>query len=284
VNPTLSRTFASPQSSAPDFQAPAAWSQNPGYSTGYAQPQTGQPNQIWGPPAQPWTQPQGWAQPQAPAQAMSLQGVLNKTTLVLVVSVLAAAVGWFFPVLWMIALVPALILGLVNSFKREPVPALVIAYGATEGLVLGGVSSYYEAIVPGVVFQAVAGTMLLFVIMLWLYRTERFRLSGNASKILVGCMLAYAGVAMLNLILVWSGVATTSMYQLEWNGIPVGILISVVAVALGAISLTSDFGMIDNGVRARMPERYEWSAAFGIILSLVWLYLEIIRLIANLRR
>ncbi|MGW9738918.1 Bax inhibitor-1/YccA family membrane protein [Micrococcus luteus] len=207
---------------------------------------------------------------------MTYNDVVGKTGLMLVLVVVAGAVGWFSPGLMIVGAIAGLVLGLVNSFKREPSPVLIMLYALAEGLFLGGISAVFEASYPGIVVQAVLGTFSVFAVMLALYTSGKFRPTPRMTKIVMTAMLGYLVFMLVNLVLTWTGIA-----NLRTGGL--GLIIGAIAVLLAAYSLTMDFEMAAVGVKNGAPQKYSWSVAFGLTVTLVWLYIEILRIVAILR-
>lgn len=207
---------------------------------------------------------------------MTYNDVVGKTGLMLVLVVVAGAVGWFSPGLMIVGAIAGLVLGLVNSFKREPSPVLIMLYALAEGLFLGGISAVFEASYPGIVVQAVLGTFSVFAVMLALYTSGRFRPTPRMTKIVMTAMLGYLVFMLVNLVLTWTGIA-----NLRTGGL--GLIIGAIAVLLAAYSLTMDFEMAAVGVKNGAPQKYSWSVAFGLTVTLVWLYVEILRILSILR-
>ena len=207
---------------------------------------------------------------------MTYNDVVGKTGLMLVLVVVAGAVGWFSPGLMIVGAIAGLVLGLVNSFKREPSPVLIMLYALAEGLFLGGISAVFEAAYPGIVVQAVLGTFSVFAVMLALYTSGKFRPTPRMTKIVMTAMLGYLVFMLVNLVLTWTGIA-----NLRTGGL--GLIIGAIAVLLAAYSLTMDFEMAAVGVKNGAPQKYSWSVAFGLTVTLVWLYVEILRILSILR-
>jgi len=172
--------------------------------------------------------------------------VTNETTFALgAMAVFAGAVGSF-------------VLGLVNSFKREPSPALILVYAAFEGLLLGGFSGVMEARYEGIVVQAVLATLATFGYMIF---------------------------SLINFALMMTGMTTGAwgLRSLTIMGIPLGVPLGILAVILASFFLAIDFESIENGVRNGLPQRYAWAGAFGLVVTLVWLYVEFLRLLSYFR-
>jgi uncharacterized YccA/Bax inhibitor family protein len=225
---------------------------------------------------------QAYAAPSAgPLQTgrISYDDVLVKTGLTFAVLLVGAGVGWFNPALTLVGLLGGLVLGLVNAFKKEPSPALILAYAALMGIGLGGISMAYQAQFDGIVQQAVLGTFCVFAVALVAYRTGRIRVTPKFQRMVMIGMFGYLAFSLVNLVLGLFGVGGGWGFR---TGL-VGILISLAAVALAAFSLVLDFDFIDKSVAAGVPARYAWTAAFGLVVTLVWLYLEMLRLLALLQ-
>ena len=215
----------------------------------------------------------------SPAQTgrMTYDDVVMRTAMVLATVVAGAVVGWWQPGLAIIGAIVGLVLGLVNSFKREPSPALILAYGAFQGLFLGGISYFFNAQFGGIVVQAVLATFATFGVMLALYRSGAIRATPRFRKIMLGAVLGYAVFCLINFAFVMFGAGTGLRTGM------LGLLIGAVGATLAALSLVLDFDFIEQGVRNGIPQRYAWTAAFGLAVTLIWLYIEFLRIIAILR-
>ena len=288
------------------YGAPAAYGQAPQYGQAYGQqygqvPQYGQTyGQSYGQlsPEQVTGLEQQYAAPSATnvdRGRMTYDDVIMRTAAMFAVILAVGAVTWglatneetgaigFLAV--MVGSVGALVLGLVNSFKREPSPVLILAYAAFEGAMLGALSGVMEMAYPGIVMQAVVGTLAVFAVMLAAYKVAGFRVSGKAARILVLAMLGYLLFSLVNVVLMATGVVTDpwGLRGATVAGIPLGLLIGAVAVVMAAVSLALDFESIQRGVERGLPTRYAWAGAFGLTVTLVWLYVEILRILAILR-
>lgn len=217
---------------------------------------------------------------------MTYENTISKTVMLFLIVLALGAVGWMIPALMIPGAIAGLVLGLVNAFKKEPSVPLIVAYAAAQGLFLGGISGFYEAMLPGIVSQAVIGTFAVFGVTLLLFRNGKVRTSPRATKIFLIAMVGYLVFSLVNVVLMLAG-ASTDPWGLntgvEIFGIPLGLLIGGLAVLLAAYSLVMDFELIQNGVRNRVPEKWGWTAAFGLMVTLIWLYLEILRIIAIFR-
>jgi uncharacterized YccA/Bax inhibitor family protein len=216
---------------------------------------------------------------------MSYEDTIVKTAISFVVLVVGAAAGWFFPILLFPALIVGLALGLVNSFKREPSPALILIYSLAEGALVGAVSVWYnQAFGSGIVPMAVFGTLGVVAVTLALFASGKVRASRRATKIFLVAIVGYLAFSVVNLGLMLFGV-TKSMNGLRdvvipGTSIPLGVPLGILVVIMAAYSLVIDFDFVQRGVQTGQPRRYGWTAAFGIVVTVVWLYLEILRLIS----
>jgi uncharacterized YccA/Bax inhibitor family protein len=177
------------------------------------------------------------------------------------------------------------ILALVNIFKKKPSPALVLSYAAVEGVFVGGISMFFSQWYEGIVTQAVLGTLAVVGITLALFASGKVRASRKATKVFLVAMLGYVAFSLINMVLMLTGV-TSGMFGLrsvEIFGIPLGAIIGVLVIVMAAYSLVLDFTSIKVGVERGAPRVYGWTAAFGIMVTVVWLYLEVLRLLAILR-
>jgi len=179
----------------------------------------------------------------------------------------------------------AFVLGLVNSFKREPSPALILAYAAFEGLLLGGFSGIMEARYEGIVVQAVLATLATFGAMLAAYSYGGFRVQGRFRRVVVVATFGYMIFSLINFVLMMTGATTGAwgLRSLTIMGIPLGVPLGILAVILASFFLAIDFESIENGVRNGLPRRYAWAGAFGLVVTLVWLYVEFLRLLSYFR-
>ena len=222
---------------------------------------------------------------------MTYDDVIVRTAACLGAVMAGAAVTLFvsMPLASMLMIVGALggfVLALVNTFKKQPSPALILAYAGLEGLFLGGLTRILDGMFPGVGLQAVIGTLSVFAVTLLLFRSGKVRATPKAMRFFMIAMIGYAVFALVNMVMVWTG-AVQSPFGLSTSiqifGIPLGVFIGILAIGLAAFSLIMDFTSIEAGVRAGAPERFSWTAAFGLTVTLVWLYVEIIRLLSILR-
>lgn len=227
---------------------------------------------------QPATPPAG--------ETMAVETTIQKSAAAFGLLVVGAAIGWVttesIPFLWIGAGIVGFVLALVNIFKKEPSPALVLAYAGVQGIFVGGISAWYEAINPGIVAQAVIATLVVVGVTLALFASGKIRASKKATKIFLIAMIGYAVFSLVNFGLMIFGV-TDDPFGLRSTpifGIPLGVILGIFVVIMAAYSLVLDFDFIQQGVRNRAPKKYEWSGVFGIMVTVIWLYLEILRMLA----
>lgn len=225
--------------------------------------------------------PQGFRAGTAVQRPMTIDDVVTKTGISLAVLVLAGAFTWITQ-LYVLALPAALVgfvLALVIIFKKTISPALVLGYAAAEGLFLGAISRLFEEQWSGIVLQAVVGTVAVFGGMLVVYRTGAIRVTPRFTKWLVGAMIGVVVLMLVNLI---AGFLTPGGLGLRDGG-PLAIIFSLVCIGVAAFSFLLDFDAADQAIRAQAPEKFAWYIAFGLMVTLVWLYLEILRLLSYFR-
>lgn len=221
--------------------------------------------------------------PEANGSVMTMENTMHKIVVSFVILLATAGIGWFVPALLLPAVIVGLALGLVNSFKKEPSAPLILIYAAAEGLVVGGFSAVLERMYPGIAVQAVMATFVVIGVTLALFASGKIRESAKMTKIFMIAMLSYLAFSLLNLVLMVTNVSDNPWGlrgDVHIAGIPLGLILGVLAVLMGAYSLVMDFTFIQNGVRNQVPAKYGWTGAFGIVVTVVWLYLEIIRMFA----
>ncbi len=211
---------------------------------------------------------------------MTVEDAVAKTAQLLGIAVVTGALTWALGLgaLAFPAAIVGLVLALVISFKQSTSPGLIVAYATVEGVFLGGISQFFNARYPGIVVQAVVGTAAVAGVMLALYRSGRIRVTPRFTKMVIGATLGFLALIVVNLV---AGFFTDGGLGLREG--PLGIVVGLVAIALASLNLVLDFDLIENGARQRLPERYGWFAAFALMVTLVWLYFEILRLLAILR-
>jgi uncharacterized YccA/Bax inhibitor family protein len=231
---------------------------------------------------------------------MTIEDTVWKTAGLFAVLLVTAVGGWLWTMSsvtpanpnpnmtpWIVGMLGGFVLSLVVIFtSRKTIrPALIFAYAAFEGLFVGGISAYFEMIWEGIVLQATLGTLSVVGVTLALFASGKIRASKRATKIFMVAMLGYLVFSLINLGLMWFGadIAGGPFGMLSNEGplgIPWGVLIGVFVVIMAAYSLVLDFDMIQQGVRNGAPRKYGWLGGFGIMVTVVWLYIEILRLLS----
>ncbi|MFC9251006.1 Bax inhibitor-1/YccA family protein [Amycolatopsis thailandensis] len=176
------------------------------------------------------------------------------------------------------ALVGGMIVGLVISlviiFKQKPSGPLTLAYSAAEGVFLGAISGLFELLYPGIAIQAIIGTAGVFIAMLVVYKTGAVKVTPKLTKWIIGAVVGVAILMLVNLITSFFG------FNPLRDGGPIAIIFSLVVIGVAAFSFLLDFDQADRMIREGMPSKWAWFAAFGLMTTLVWLYLEILRLLS----
>jgi uncharacterized YccA/Bax inhibitor family protein len=220
------------------------------------------------------------------AEAMTLQGTVNKTGICLLILVACAAFTWNQAMdsqpVGIYALGGAIlgfVVALVTIFKKTWAPVTAPLYAALEGLFLGAISAIYESRYPGLPMNAVGLTFGCLAALLAAYSSGLIRPSENFK---LGIVAATGAVGILYLVSIGLGFFGVTIPGIFGSG-PIGIAFSLFVVGLAALNLVLDFDLIETGVRAGAPKYMEWYGAFGLLVTLIWLYLEILRLLAKLQ-
>ncbi len=221
----------------------------------------------------------------AAAERMSIEGVINKSFFLLTLLIVSAALSWIvaarIPGLGTVEIMAGILVGfvlaLVISFVPRLAPVLSIFYALAEGLALGAISQVFNHQYPGIALQAFGATIAVFLVMFAVYRlhivtvTQRFRAVMMGA--LMGIMLFYAAAIILGFFVDTSFVFSGA----------IGLVVSLVIVVVAAFSLMLDFDMIESGIESGAPASFEWYAAFGLMVTIIWIYIEILRLLSILR-
>lgn len=244
-------------------------------------------------PAAPVTVTGGAGATEVTGPAMSIEGTMVKTFGLFALLLVGAVGAWMLttvnPAAGSMAMIVGGIVGfvlaMVNIFKREPSAPLVLLYALAQGVFLGALSRVFEAQWDGIVVQAVLATLAVVGVTLALFASGKIRASAKGTKIFLIAMVGYVVFSLINMLLVSFNVISNpwGIGGMEIFGIPLGLIIGVFAVLLGAYSLVLDFEFIRNGVANRMPAKYEWTGGFGIMVTVIWLYTEILRMLAITR-
>ena len=219
---------------------------------------------------------------------LTFADVVVKSTILFLITVVMAFVGWALvpsmpAVLW-IGLGGSFVLGLINAFKKAVSPVLVLLYATFAGLMLGAISWAYDQMAlaqdyQGLVSQAIIGTLTAFGVMLFLYGTGIVKVNGKFMRIFLAAMISYFVIAMASFVGALFGVGG------GWGFYGVGgwgLLLCAAGVLLASFALMIDFEAVKQGIAMGLPERESWRLSFGLLLTLVWLYLEILRFLSIL--
>ena len=277
TNPVLSR---------PDAFTPQQQHQ-PGHpQQGYPQqPQYGYPQPGQQYPGQPYA-------PQQPVQAargvMTIDDVITKTAITLGGLIVTAALTFMF--LPIELLYPSLIIsGLVGfvtvlfvSFRRLVNPAMVLLYAAIEGIFIGAFSLLFETMFPGIVVQAVLGTFAAAGVTLAAYKAFRIKVTNRFRKVVLISTMAFAGVMLVNFVMALFGV-DTGLRTVGGGFNMLALIASAIGVVLAVFNLIMDFDYIEQGIAVQAPASESWRAAFGLTVTMVWLYTELLRILSYFR-
>jgi len=226
----------------------------------------------------------------ATGEAMTIQGTVNKTGLLLLFVVVTAAWTWglshsetpeaAYP--WMLGgLLVGFVTALVTVFKKTWAPISAPVYALCEGLALGGISAIFERSYPGIAIQAVSLTFGVMFVMLLAYKFGIIRATRGFK---LGVIAATGAIAVVYLVNMAMSLFFHTQMSFLYASTPLGIGISLAVVIIAALNLILDFDMIETAARMGAPKYMEWYGAFGLMVTLIWLYLEILRLLAKTRR
>jgi uncharacterized YccA/Bax inhibitor family protein len=221
-----------------------------------------------------------------PSVAMTIQGTVTKTALLLAVVVAAASITWnqfiqqnpIVSTLMYGGLIVGAITGIITCFKPTWAPVTTPIYATAEGLFLGGISAFFDTLYPGIAFQAVCLTFGTLFGLLLAYRSGLIRATENFK---LGVVAATGGICLLYLVGFVMSFFGAGIPYIHESGL-IGIGFSLFVVVIAALNLVLDFDFIEQGAERGAPKYMEWYGAFGLLVTLVWLYLEILRLLAKL--
>jgi uncharacterized YccA/Bax inhibitor family protein len=232
------------------------------------------------------TDPSTWHYPTGPVtqERMSLDSVVNRTAISLLLVVATAALTWvvmpnqYLGLAWMVGAFGSIGLSFAVSFMRTVSPALVMAFAMVEGLFIGAISETYEHLFNGVVPGAVLGTTAAFVATLAAYKFFNIQVTDRFRRGVTIAMFGFFIVVMLDFVLGFFGSA------IGFNGFGVlGLVMSFVGLGIGVLMLILDFDSVERGIAAGLPEQESWRAAFGLTVTLVWIYIQMLRMLAILQ-
>lgn len=220
----------------------------------------------------------------AATERMTIDDVVIRTVGLLTLTAVSAAVAWtvvpdrYTFAAWIGAAIVGLVLGFVITLARMTNPLLISAYAVIEGIFVGMVSKYYESFLDGIVLQAALGTFGVFFVMAALYRFQVIRATPRFIRGVIGATVGIFVVILLNWILALLGVNTHLR-----DGSPLAIGFSLVIIVIAALNFILDFHLVEEGIRQGAPRNYAWLCAVGILIGLIWVYIEILRLLSYLR-
>lgn len=214
---------------------------------------------------------------------MTIQGTVNKTMILLALCITSAYYTWFSPhaqTIMLPAVIGGFIFALITIFKKNWAPFTAPIYVLFQGAALGGISVMYETQMPGIVFQAISLTFATLGLMLFLFRYNIIRVT---DKLRSGIMIATGAIMVVYLISFVLGFFGTTVPMIHGSG-PIGIGFSLLVVGIAAFNLLLDFDLIEKSAKSkRAPAYMEWFGAFALMVTLIWLYLEILRLLSKIK-
>jgi uncharacterized YccA/Bax inhibitor family protein len=226
-----------------------------------------------------------YAGPRGAQRYMTLDDVVQRTGAMLLVLLAAGVVSWsvtstkMVTPLLVIGLLGGVGLGLYMAFTMKVNAVTALIYAACEGLLLGAISRIFESAYHGIVIQAITGTIMVAGGMLFVYKIGAIKVTPKFTRVVVGATIGCFGLMLVNLI---AYLFTPGGLGLRDGG-AFAVIFSLVCIVVAAMNLVMDFDMIERGIRNGADERFAWYASFGLMVTLIWLYLEILRLLGNLR-
>ena len=214
---------------------------------------------------------------------MTIEDVVAKTGFLFAILVVVGALAWSANLgqgALLIGFLGAFGIAMAISFSKSIKPGLVVAYAGLEGLALGTLSHFYESLYPGIVSQAVIGTIAAFAGVLFMYRSGRVRATPQFTRAVMGAAIGYFILGFVSIIASFFGVGKGYGF---YGVSGLGLLLAVAGVALASFFLVLDFDQIEKGVAAGVPEKESWRASFGLMVTIIWIYLEVLRLLSILR-
>lgn len=272
TNPVFTRSEQFSQASSPAGQQ---------YAQPYGAPQYGQQGRYGAPAPRPTQQP-------SPQGVMTIDDVITKTAITMGALIVSAAITFMFlpPAFMLPALIVSGIVGFVSvlfvSLRRVVNPAFVLAYSVIEGVFIGAFSLLFETMWAGIVPAAVLATFIAAGATLAAYKFLRVKVTSRFRKIVTISTFALLGVVLVNLVVVLFG-GGLGLRMIGPEAGPLAWLISAVAVVLAVANLIMDFDYIEQGIRNRLPASESWRGAFGLTVTMVWLYTEILRVLSYFR-
>lgn len=222
--------------------------------------------------------PAGVEVPTISTRKMTIEGTLNRTMTLFAIFLVTAIVTWQMQLISLIfpAMFVGLGLALWATFSKKVRPGVMVAYAAVQGVFVGGISLIFESVYDGIVMTALSATLITAGVMFIAYRQQWIRVTSKFRQILTFALLGYMGFAIVNLLVaMFTG---NSAY-----GTSLGWLIALMGVGLASVTLVLDFAAIEQAAQAGVEADFEWRLAFGLMVTLIWMYIEILRLLAILR-
>jgi len=220
------------------------------------------------------------------SEPMTINGAINKTFILFALLLVSSFFVWglFFQgaadkvsMLTMVGAIGGLISAFVYIATRNP--AIAMVYAVLEGLFIGGISAIFEKMYPGIVLQAIGGTFAALFSLLFLYRIGAIKCTEKFRSVIFISTLSIAGIYLINIIGSFFGLQIPQIFTSSL----IGIGFSLVVVVIASLNLIIDFDFIERGAQQMLGKSYEWYGAFGLMVTLVWLYIEILNLLAKLR-
>lgn len=214
--------------------------------------------------------------------SMTVSGTINKTGMLFLILMIGATISWYQPsqlLIWGGA-IGGFVLAIATVFKKEWAPFTAPLYAGLEGLFLGGISVMFEAAYSGIVYNAILLTLGVFAAMLFAYRTGWIEVT---KQFRTGVVAATGGIFLVYLASFILGFFGINISLIHGSGL-MGIGFSLIIVGVAALNLVLDFDLIEKGAQANAPKYFEWYTSFALMITLVWLYIEILRLLAKLQR
>lgn len=214
-------------------------------------------------------------------QRLTVDDIMVRTGTLLALLVTTGAATWALGLglgVVMLAAIVGLGLALVNIFKREVSPPLVLAYAAVQGVAVGGISAVFEGFYRGIVAQAIVGTVAVFGAVAWGYKSGRLRATPRFTKVVMFGFVGLFAVVLLNLVVGLFG--TGDPLGIRGGNTTLSILFSLAFITIGALTFVLDFDQADRMIEMGVDSKESWRIAFGLIVGLVWLYLEVLRLLS----
>lgn len=214
--------------------------------------------------------------------AMTVSGTINKTAALFLILLLGASISWYQPLplfIWGGA-IGGFIIAMVTIFKKQWAPVTAPVYAGLEGLFLGGISLQYANMYDGIVFNAILLTIGVFAAMLMTYQSGLIKVT---QQFRMGVVAATGGIFLVYLASIVLSFFGVNISLIHGDGI-MGIGFSLIIVGVAALNLVLDFDMIEKGAESNAPKYFEWYTSFGLMITLVWLYIELLRLLSKLQR